>query len=105
VRAAEANFQHMKDVNSIIPCMKNIQNTTSYTLTPEEIEACDEDVAKAEGKGFIKKYHHFSYGKPGVINCQYVRGKGPYQTHHIVQLEGMSCRNKSITHSLTTRSS
>lgn len=80
----------MKDVESIIPCMKNINNTTAYNLTPEEIEACDEDLAKAKaGKGFIKKYHHFSYVKPGVINCQYIRGKGPYHTHYIVQLEGV----------------
>lgn len=90
VREAESNFQHMKDVQSITPCMKKLKNTTSYTLTPEEIEACDEDVAKPKGKGWIKKYHHFSYDKPGVINCQYVRGVGAYQTNRIVQLEGVS---------------
>jgi hypothetical protein len=68
--------------------MKNIKNTTPFHLESAEIEACDEDCAKAQGKGFIKKYHHFSYVKPGVINCQYIRGKGAYQTHHIFQLEG-----------------
>lgn len=90
VREAEANYEHMKDVDSIIPCMTNLKNTTSYHLTPEQIEECDEDVAKAKGKGWVKKYHHFSYVKPGVINCKYVRGKGAYQQHHIVQIEGIS---------------
>ena len=90
VRKAQENFEHMKDVESIIPCMKNIQNTTSYNLTAKEIEDSDEDVAKAKGKAFIKKYHHFSYVRPGVINCQYIRGKGAYITECIVQLEGTS---------------
>lgn len=68
--------------------MEKIQRTTAFILTPEQIEACDEDLAKPTGKGFIKKYHHFSYSKPGMINCQYIRGKGAYQQHRIVQLEG-----------------
>lgn len=90
VREAESNFEHMKDVDSIIPCMKNLTNTTSYELTAEQIEECDEDIAKPKGKGWVKQYHHFSYAKPGVINCQYVRGKGAYQTHQIVQIEGIN---------------
>ena len=89
VREAEANYEHMKDVESIIPCMKNIHNTTPYNLNSDEIEEADEDCAKPQGKGFIKKYHHFTYSKPGKINCKYVRGKGAYQTHHILQLDGI----------------
>lgn len=98
VREAEANYEHMKDVDSITPCMKKIKNTTEYQLTPEEIEACDEDSAKAKGKGWIKKYHHFSYSKPGVINCQYVRGRGAYQTHRIFTLEGIYLPHVQISH-------
>jgi hypothetical protein len=91
----------MKDVKSITPCMKKLKNTTAYILTPEQIEVCDEDIAKPKGKGFIKKYHHFSYGKPGVINCQFIRGEGPYQTHRIIQLDGMNLMNLSIFSSIT----
>lgn len=88
VRQAEENYEHMKDVKTITACMKKVKNTTDYPLTADEIEECDDlDSIKRKGKGFIKKYHHFSYVKSGVIKCQHVRGKGEYNTHHLFHLK------------------
>jgi hypothetical protein len=55
----------MKNISSLVPCFKNIQRTTSILLTAEEILKADEPNVKPVGKGFITKYHHFSYGGNG----------------------------------------
>lgn len=89
VSAAEANFVHMKSADDIIPCMTKIKNTTAFQLTAEEIKACDEDVVKPVGQGFIKKYHHFSYEKSGEVKCQYIRGEGSYVKHKMRKLDGI----------------
>lgn len=89
MRKAEADFKHMVSVDDIIPCMKKIKNTTSIELKSQEIRDSDEDVVKAVGKGFIKKYHHFKYERPGELKCQYVRGEGGHQVHNMKQLAGM----------------
>lgn len=88
MRKAEGDFQHMKNVDDIIPCMQKIKNTTAIKLTSQEIQDCDEDVVKPEGPGFIKKYHHFAYENPGQLKCQYIRGVGDYQIHRTKQLAG-----------------
>ena len=55
----------MKNISSLVPCFKNIQRTESILLTAEEISKSDEPNVKPVGKGFITKYHHFSYGGKG----------------------------------------
>lgn len=79
---------HMKSVDDIIPCMKNIKNTTAYKLTADEIKACEEDLVQPVGPGFIKKYHHFSYEKSGELLCRYIRGEGPLLKHKMTRIEG-----------------
>jgi len=92
VRQHEANFLHMSSIVDIIPCMKSLRNTETRVLTSEDICKNDEKIVKPVGESFIKRYHHFTYPAPGVVNCRYVKGKGDYFKHEMRQ-EGMkSCK-------------
>lgn len=85
VREAEANFQHMHDISNLLPCMKNLSGQHSIELNAEEIDECDEKVAKSKGKGFIKQYYHFKYDGTGRLLCKYMKGDGQYFLHEIVR--------------------
>jgi len=89
VRKAEADWAHMYSIANIIPCMKNLKNTTSKILTAEQICLADEDIVKPVGPGFIKKYHHFTYLGPGVLSCKYIKGQGEYRREEMRQAKGI----------------
>ena len=88
VRIAESDWQKMFSMETIIPCMKSLKNTTSIQLTAEEIRDNDEDVVKPIGAAWIKKYHHFTYEEKGVLNCKYIRGEGAYKREKMKQVKG-----------------
>ena len=62
-----------------------VSNTIPVLLEGREITACDEEDVTPVGKGFIRSYHHFTYERPGVVRCRYIKGVGPYITHRMKQ--------------------
>lgn len=69
--------------------MSVLKNTTSIELTAAEVNNCDEDVVKPVGKGFVRQFHHFKYAGPGVVLCQYVKGRGAYIRKEMTQSNGI----------------
>ena len=65
-----------------------ICNMVLVEFEARQIDACDEENVTPVGKPFIKKYHHFSYGGAGVVNCRYVKGVGDFVRHTMVQGAG-----------------
>ena len=83
VKGAEADFEHMYNMTSIIKCMGRIKNTTTVGLSYEDISACDDPQnVSPVGEGFIKKYYHFVYIRPGVVSCKV---KGHPESHSVSQ--------------------
>lgn len=78
----------MYDISDVMPCVKDLKGEHSIELTAEEIDKCDEKEAKAKGKSFIKKYHHFKYDGAGRLLCKYKKGEGEYILHEIVRAQG-----------------
>lgn len=66
-----------------------LSNTTTVLLEAAQIDACDEETVKPVGAGFIRKYHHFSYGGVGVVLCRYIRGEDPVVRHTMTQGAGI----------------
>ena len=66
-----------------------LSNTTTVLLEAAQIDDCDEDIVRPVGKGFIRKYHHFSYAGAGVVLCRYIRGVGPAVRHTMAQGAGI----------------
>jgi len=69
--------------------MSVLKNTTSIELSAKEVNDNDEDIVKPVGKGFVRQFHHFKYAGPGVVLCQYIKGRGNYVTKEMRQLNGM----------------
>lgn len=91
VRSAEADFEHMYNVSNIVESMGNIKRTTSVVLTYEQISACDEiQNVEPVGSGFIKKYYHFQYLRPGVVKCKVKKCDEVSFTHTMAKASGMS---------------
>ena len=65
-----------------------LSNMVTTILEPEQIDACDEDGVKSVGKGFIRRYHHFTYRGAGIIACRYIKGVGAYAVHKMNQGAG-----------------
>jgi hypothetical protein len=86
VREAEGNYNAMVTAADVIRTVQGkICNMMLVEFDARQIDACDEDNVKPVGKGFIKKFHHFSYAGVGVVNCRYIKGVGPYVRHTMVQ--------------------
>lgn len=91
VREAEGNYQPMVTAEDVIRAVGGkLSNTIDVLLEANQIHACDEDAVKAVGKGFIRKYHHFTYPSPGVVSCRYIKGEGPYVAHKMIQGAGVN---------------
>jgi hypothetical protein len=83
VRKAEENFTHIFGIDDIIPCLRN--HTTVIELSYDEIKNADEPNCAPVGKGFISKYHHFTYEAEDILLCKYIKGVGSYQRHKVRQ--------------------
>ena len=83
----------MFSIKDILPCIQVLSNTVTVELTRDQINACDESAVSACGGPFIKKYHHFTYPRPGVVHCKYMKGKGEYKEELMKQQkdDGMNC--------------
>ena len=79
----------MYSIKNVLPCMSVLKNTTSIELSAKEVNDNDEDIVKPVGKGFVRQFHHFKYAGPGVVLCQYIKGRGNYVTKEMRQLNGM----------------
>ena len=77
----------MSSIQDIIPCIQNLSNTVTVQLTYENIQACDELPVTSCRSPFIKKYHHFTYPRPGVVNCKYIKGQGEYKEELMKQVQ------------------
>ena len=77
----------MFSIKDIIPCIKVLSNTETVTLSYESIEACDEHAVTPCRSPFIKKYHHFTYPRAGVVNCKYMKGSGEYHEELMKQVQ------------------
>lgn len=69
----------MSSITDILPCIQVLSNTVTVELTYDAINACDEPAVSPCHGPFIKKYHHFTYPRPGVVQCKYMKGNGEYQ--------------------------
>jgi hypothetical protein len=87
VKEAEGNFKHMYSIQEIIPCIKNLSNTETIILAYETIQSMDEPAVTPCRAPFIKKYHHFTYPRPGVVHCKYMKGTGQYQEELMKQVQ------------------
>jgi hypothetical protein len=67
-----------------------LSNMVTTIFEPQQIYACDEDEVKSVGKGFIRRYHHFTYRGAGVIACRYIKGVGAYTVHTMKQGKRMN---------------
>ena len=72
--------------------MSVLKNTNSIELSSKEVNDADEDIVKPVGKGFVRQFHHFKYAGPGVVLCQYIKGKGPSVRREMSQSKGMHMR-------------
>lgn len=85
----EGNYTAMVTAADVIHAVQGkIRNMVLVEFDARQIDACDEDDVKPVGKPFIKKYHHFSYGGAGVVNCRYIKGVGPAVRHTMIQGAG-----------------
>lgn len=90
VREVEGNYNAMVTAADIINAVEGkIRNTLLIQFDASQIDACDEENVEPVGKGFIKKYHHFSYGGAGIVKCRYIKGVGPYSKHSMIQGAGV----------------
>lgn len=90
MREAEGNYHPMVTASDVIGAVQGkLSRQMSILLEAAQIDACDEDLVKPEKRGFIRKYHHFTYPEPGVVACQYVKGVGAYMTHKMCKVAGM----------------
>jgi hypothetical protein len=78
----------MFDINNIMPCMEKLKNTNSIEITYDEIVKADEEDAKPIGKGFIKKYYHFTYDGPGVVKCKFMKDDNEVYKYHTMNKMG-----------------
>lgn len=90
----------MSSIEDIIPCIEKLSNTETVTLTYEMIQACDEEPVSSCRAPFIKKYHHFTYPRAGVVHCKYIKGQGEYQEELMkqVQYKGMKLFSHVVSH-------
>ena len=79
----------MYSIKNVLPCMSVLKNTTSIELSAKEVNDADEDIVKPVGKGFVRQFHHFKYAGPGVVLCQYIKGKGVSVRKEMSQSKGM----------------
>lgn len=77
----------MSSIEDIIPCIKNLSHTMTIELTYAMIQACDDLTVTSSKAPFIKKYHHFTYPRPGVVHCQYIKGQGEYKEELMKQVQ------------------
>jgi hypothetical protein len=93
VTESVGNFKHISSIQDVIPCIQNLSNTQVVQLSYEQIQACDEPPVTCCRAPFIKKYHHFTYPRHGVVKCLYIKGQGSYNEELMKQVpeKGMYC--------------
>lgn len=87
VKEEVGNFKHMSSIQDIIPCIDKLSNTETVVLTYETIQSNDEDPVSSCRAPFIKKYHHFTYPRIGVVKCKYIKGQGEYKEELMKQVQ------------------